>query len=214
MIEVWVADLEVPGWVEAELYEFLDDDERQRAKAFRFEHLRRRFTVSHAMVRSLLAERLGVESQSLTFVIGPHGKPALAQGGLEFNLSHSGERALVALSDEKPVGVDIEQFREIRNLRAMAERILSPEELEAFGRSVDPTTFVLDHWTRKEAVLKACGDGITRELRKVDISGAKRLRVASGYLAAAAVEGGTVDAALQRWAPVLRGTTTSAALSK
>ena len=211
MVQIWVADLEVPEWVEAALTSLLDEDEQARSRAFRFDYLRRRFIVSHAMVRSVLGEHLDVPPESLTFVAGRHGKPALAgkhEGAVEFNLSHSGDRALLAVSEDGPVGVDVEQFRALRDANAIAQRILSDEEFEAFRHAVDPTLFVLDHWTRKEAVLKACGDGITRDLRAVDVNQAKRLRVASGYLAAVAAEAGPVtEAPLERWAPVLAGTT-------
>jgi 4'-phosphopantetheinyl transferase len=209
MVELWVADLAVPGWVEQALWEFLDEPEQARAAAFRFDHLRRRFTVSHAMVRAVLGERLDAPPQVLEFTAGPHGKPALAAGGVEFNLSHSGERALLAVSEDGPVGVDIEQFRTLSNLPAMAQRILSPAEHESYRHAVDPTLFVLDAWTRKEAVLKACGDGITRDLRAVDVAAAKRLRVADGYLAAVALETGRPETRVQRWAPSLAGATTS-----
>jgi 4'-phosphopantetheinyl transferase len=213
MVEVWVADLAVPAWVEAALFDVLGDDEQGRAKAFRLEHLRRRFTVSHAMVRSLVAERVGQDAASLRFVTGPHGKPALASAGVEFNLAHSGERALVALSDAQPVGVDIEEFRVIKNVHGVAQRILSPAEFEAFQHAVDPATFVLDHWTRKEAVLKACGDGITRELRGVDVALAKRLRVDAGYLAAVALDGALPETTVRKWAPALTSARAPAAVT-
>jgi len=213
MVEIWVADLQVPDWVEQALWDFLDDDERRRAKAFRFDHLRRRFTVAHAMLRAVLAERLGVPPQVLQFRTGAHGKPALVGDEVEFNLSHSGERALVAVSDDGPVGVDIEQFRELRDLPALARRVLSDPEHDSYLRSVDPTTYFLDAWTRKEAAVKACGEGIISDLRAVDVSKAKRLRVADGYLAAVALEGAAPRTTVQRWAPSLAGVTTSLSVS-
>ena len=203
MVEVWVADLEVPAWVEASLSGLLDDDEQARAKAFRFDHLRRRFTVSHAMLRSLLADELDVEPGSLRFTTGEHGKPALAVGGggIEFNLSHSGERALVAVRDDEAVGVDIEQIRPLSHLEGIARRILSDEELAAFMAAPDKAHFVLTAWTAKEAVVKASGDGIIGSLRGLDTSGCAPLDVGDAYVAAVASPGRGWEPVLRDWRP-------------
>lgn len=204
-VEVWVGDLDVSPAVETSLWPLLDAAEQARAGRFAFERLRRRYTVSHAMVRLLLAERMGVDPAGLRFVAGGHGKPALsADGGPAFSLSHSGERAVVAMSEGEDVGVgvDVEQVRALADVDAVARRIMSAAELAVYAAAADPTRFVLGVWTRKEAVLKASGEGITRALREVDVSAATAFDVEPGYLGAAALEGGGPPrCTLRAWAP-------------
>ncbi|HEV7886783.1 MAG TPA: 4'-phosphopantetheinyl transferase superfamily protein [Acidimicrobiales bacterium] len=203
-VDVWLADLDVPASEESRMWLLLDQAEQERAQQFRLDRLRRRYTVAHAMVRLLLGDRVQADPRVLRFETGEHGKPFLAGGaGLagdppHFNLSHSGERALVAIRDDGPVGVDIEQVRELSSLRGVAERILAPALLAAFEEAADPTVFVLDQWTRKEAVLKAGGEGITRPLREVDGSGCVALDVGEGYVGALAGPG-RFEVVLKRW---------------
>jgi 4'-phosphopantetheinyl transferase len=185
-LEVWVADLEVPPDELPALAALLDDGERARAERLRFEDLRRRFVASHAMVRLVLRGRVGGD---VRFVVGEHGKPALAGEGVHFNLSHAGERALLAISDQ-PVGVDVERLRALSNLDAMAQRVMSPAELRTYQEAADPTRCFFDLWVRKEAVLKATGEGISRELRALDVATCGLhvvpLDVGEGYAAAVA----------------------------
>jgi 4'-phosphopantetheinyl transferase len=185
-LEVWLADLDVPPEELPALAAVLDDAEHARVERLRFEQLRRRFVVAHALVRLVLQERVGGE---VRFVLGEHGKPALAEGGVHFNLSHAGGRALLAVSDQ-PVGVDIEQLRPLSNLDAMAERVMSPAERCAYEEAADRTQSFFDLWVRKEAVLKATGEGISRDLRALDVAtcglGVVPLDVGDGYAAAVA----------------------------
>jgi 4'-phosphopantetheinyl transferase len=205
VVDVWVADLDVPAAIERALAAELDDAERARAERFRFPHLERRFVVSHAMLRRLL--RLHTDAP-LDFVVGPHGKPALASGdGPHFNLSHSGERALVAISADHPVGVDVELIRPLQRQDAVAERIMSPAELDRYQRAAEADRLhaLLDVWTRKEAVLKASGEGITAALRGIDVEASgcqvQRLDAGTGYLAAVAAYEHGWTAATHRWEP-------------
>lgn len=181
MLEVWWADLDVPAPVVESLAATLDGDELARAARFRLDHLRRRFVVSHAMVRAVL----GFDG---SFTVGPHGKPALP-GGPHFNLSHSGERAVLAVSAGAEVGVDVERVRSVGP--GVAERIMSPAELAAWRDASDPDRFLIEVWVRKEAVVKATGEGITRELRSLSFAdhAVVPLEIGPDYEAAAAVAG-------------------------
>lgn len=180
-VEVWAAELDGSSADVGLLHE----SERERAERFAFDHLRRRYTVAHAMLRSVLG--VGPEA---ALEAGPHGKPALT-GGPHFNLSHSGGLAVVAVCRAAPVGVDVEAVRPLRRLRGLAERVMSAEELSAFERARDPERFFFELWTRKEAVVKAIGEGIIRELRSLSYEGltVQALDVGPGYAAALAVEG-------------------------
>ena len=205
-VHVYLADLTAEGAEEG--VGLLDEGERARAGRLVFEADRRRFVVAHAILREVLARHLPVAPAELRFVYGPQGKPALAQWeGLEFNMSHSGELALYAVSRGLAVGVDVERVRPEVARELTAARTFTPAEVEALlalPESEQPRAF-FTIWTRKEACLKATGKGLSVPLdafavwpdpeppwRVVDLD------VGPAYAAAVAaeVEGWTV----RRWA--------------
>jgi len=161
----------------AALLPFLSPDETERAGRFIFERDANAFIVAHAMLRRILADYLGVVPQSLAFVTGPFGKPAISDssdaGGLEFNLSHSGDLALVAVSRDSPWGVDIERLDQRIEHLELAEQFFSPAErvvLRSLPAEGARTQGFFNAWTRKEAYLKATGHGITRGLHHFDVT--------------------------------------------
>lgn len=153
--------------------EALDAEERERAGRFHFEADRRRFVGAHAALRIVLGRVARCRGAALAFAAGPHGKPALAGAhqAIRFNLSHAGERALIAVTLAREVGVDIEQERPIDHA-ALARRFFSPAEREAIAALPDeersPAFFRV--WARKEAFIKALGEGITFPLADFDVS--------------------------------------------
>jgi 4'-phosphopantetheinyl transferase len=151
----------------------LSSDERERAARFLFARDQRRFTVSHASLRSILARYLRADPSMLFFATGAQEKPRLAgSSDLSFNLSHSGEQALIGVARGREVGVDIEQFRDHDDLPALAESCFSPSELAAWRglpATVRKSAFFAT-WTRKEAYLKARGDGLARPLASFDVT--------------------------------------------
>jgi 4'-phosphopantetheinyl transferase len=154
----------------------LSEAERVRAARFRFDADRARFVASHAALRGILASYLDAAPASLEFGEGTHGKPFLAAPAdgrsLRFSLSHSGEIALVALSLGREVGVDVERVRPLDDLDGFVARYLSPLEREALARVTagDRLRAFFETWTLKEAYLKACGDGLLRELDAFDVT--------------------------------------------
>ena len=195
-VVVWTADLDLPDEAVAELAPLLDEAERDRATRFAFDHLVRRFVVAHAMVRSVLGPVVVETSE--------HGKPFVA-GGPHFNLSHSADRAVLAVSSGAEVGVDIEAVRPVERLEALAERIMSSEELAGFGAAADQAAFFFDVWTRKESVVKARGDGIISDLRAMSYEGCTvtPLDVDPGYAGTLAVVGaGPVEVVMRDWQPL------------
>jgi 4'-phosphopantetheinyl transferase len=159
---VWLADLDDAASVEG-AGEVLSEDERARAQRFVFDVHRRRFIAARAWLRHCLAERLGRQAASLRFEYGPVGKPALAGADrLRFNLSHSGRYALLAVTEGAEVGVDIEHVRPLSDMEALAERVFSAAEraaLAAVPADRRAEAFFAG-WTRKEAYIKARGEGI------------------------------------------------------
>jgi 4'-phosphopantetheinyl transferase len=154
----------------------LSEGERARAARFRFDADRDRFVASHAALRAILASYLDVAPASLEFGEGTHGKPFLAAPAdgrlLRFSLSHSGELALVAVTLGREVGVDVERVRPLDDLDGLVARYLSPPEREALSRVAadDRLRAFFEIWTLKEAYLKACGDGLLRELDAFDVT--------------------------------------------
>jgi 4'-phosphopantetheinyl transferase len=129
---------------------------------------RRRHELAHAAQDQILATYLDVEPQVLEYATLPGGKPILAGGAIEFNLSHSGQLALVAVSRDLQVGVDLEHPRNFRNEAGMARRICTASELEHLART-DARDELLRLWVRKEAVVKATGEGLVRPVSEIDV---------------------------------------------
>jgi 4'-phosphopantetheinyl transferase len=145
-------------------FDILDPAERARATRFMFERDRRHFVAAHAWTRLVLARCLGCTPQSLRVATGPQGKPYLedASAGVCFNLSHAGERALLAIGLDRPVGVDIEQHRAI-DPTELARRFFARDEIDALERLDNKTRLgaFFRCWTRKEALIKAMGEGLS-----------------------------------------------------
>jgi 4'-phosphopantetheinyl transferase len=140
----------------------LNDEERARADRFRFEKHTRRFTVARAFLRTILGEVTDRAPAAVEITLSPYGKPLVE--GVEFNLSHSSELAVVAVAESR-VGIDVERVRE-RPTMEMAERFFAPDEVEQL-RSAPPDErqhAFFRCWTSKEAYLKARGEGITLPL--------------------------------------------------
>lgn len=153
--------------------ELLDETERARADRFVFESDRHCFVTAHAWVRIVLGRCLDRGPESLRFTTGPRGKPRLADAAvdLRFNLSHSGDRALLAVTCGQEVGVDIEQERAI-GTTDLARRFFAPVEwqaLEVMEASEQIPAFFRG-WTRKEAFIKAIGDGLACPLDGFEVS--------------------------------------------
>lgn len=154
----------------------LSDDERARAARFHFAPDRARFVACRIALRHILAKALGVLPAKILFTRGVHGKPAIAcvqnQGDWQFNLSHSGDIALIAVAQGQPIGIDIEVLRPIP--RQMMEILpsLSPAEQRALQQLAEPAraTAFLRCWTRKEALIKAIGAGLTLDLASFSVS--------------------------------------------
>lgn len=157
-VDLWIVDLAAGAHSVAALAETLDDVERARAARLRFEHLRRRFVIRRAAFRDVLARYVGGAPARLRFVSGASGKPSLGFAGLDHNATHSGDLALLAVSNGAPVGVDVEEVRDLGDRYEW----LSAEErkLALDGAHEAPAVGALRMWTRKEARLKALGIGV------------------------------------------------------
>jgi 4'-phosphopantetheinyl transferase len=187
-IDVWIARADV---VEESLVRVLDDEERERAARFRFDADRARAIVARGALRLLLGGYLKRNPSALRFVFGPHGKPALADGALEFNVSHAGDFAAIAIAAGTPVGIDVEFEKPMSDLRAIATRFFAPAEAEAIVHAADANALFFATWVAKEAVVKAAGGGVSLGLQSF------RVRAGSEELSPVENEGG--DAQLDGW---------------
>jgi 4'-phosphopantetheinyl transferase len=191
-IEVVASRLDLsPGSV-MELSRLLSDEERQRASRFAFDRDRNRFVIARARLRQLLAMRLGMRPQSVALKYGAHGKPALAQNcadsNLRFNVSHSEDMAVYAFAFGRDVGIDVEAVRALDDAGSIAARFFSRRENEAFQALAlrDKPLGFFNCWTRKEAFIKAIGDGLSHPLDRFDVSlapgeSARLLRVGDAH---------------------------------
>lgn len=177
--DVWRIDLDAVEGIEAALHGDgpLDLAERQRAARFVFERDRRRFVASRLALRRILGAALGVAAAALVIDAPPLQRPRLAGAAdVDFNLSHSGSLALVALSRAAPLGIDVETWRAVPDAAALAARLFTVAEraqMEAVvagpAQAVDFDRAFLTCWTRKEAVLKSTGAGLAVEPGSVDV---------------------------------------------
>lgn len=167
-IHLWCADLAAQTFSLDSLQTTLSEDERNRAQRFRFQEDRTRYIVARSFLRLVLGRYLNVAPASHRFGYGAQGKPWLmdergAPQALQFNVAHSGELILYALSGQQEVGIDVEHIRVETSYETIAEQFFSPAEVTAL-RSLpfaeQPQAF-FNCWTRKEAYLKARGDGFS-----------------------------------------------------
>lgn len=154
----------------------LSDAERHRAAHFVFGRDARRFIVARARLRELLAARLGVKAASIEFEHGTHGKPALsrrfADSDLHFNVSHCDDVAAYAFSRGHGIGIDLEAVRVMSDADNIAAHYFSPRENTTY-RALNPPERPLaffNCWTRKEAFVKALGDGLAIPLDHFDVT--------------------------------------------
>jgi 4'-phosphopantetheinyl transferase len=217
-VHSWCASLDVPPETSARLYATLTADERNRSARFHFERDRQRFIVAHGVLHDILARYLQTQPGQIGFVYNAFGKPDLspAFGSLKFNLSHSGDLALIAIANAANVGVDLEYIHRQSDFADIARSFFSAAEVDhlmALPSHLYAEGF-FSCWTKKEAYVKACGEGLAIPLNSFsvpltthpadapvdlsigasDIVPARRwslytLRPARGYAGALAIEG-------------------------
>lgn len=173
-IEVWQVPLDLRAEEIMQCAKVLSRDEKLRADRFQFEHDRRRFIVARGKLRLLLGRRLDVAPSTIVFAYTKHGKPFVAGTTVQihFNISHSEERALYAMSRQCPLGVDIEYLNRDIDCQGLARRFFTRRESTALQHlpAASRKRAFLACWTRKEAVIKATGDGLSLPLDQVEVT--------------------------------------------
>jgi 4'-phosphopantetheinyl transferase len=156
-------------------FALLNKDERTRAQRFHFERDRRRYIFTRAHLRQVLGHYLNAPPGDIQFDYTSYGKPFLAEKhntSLQFNVSHAGQYALIALTRSTPVGIDIEQADRRLDYIDMAQRFFSANEYSTLlGLPADQQRTAFFHcWTRKEAYIKALGQGLSIPLDSFEVS--------------------------------------------
>ena len=174
--DVWCVSLEVEKDSLKSLQQILSEDERIKAQRLRSEKVRDHFIAARYFLRQIIAPCLNAKPKDLEFQYGPYGKPALA-GKFEstdtcFNMSHSHGLALYAVTSGHAVGVDIEKMRPDLDCIKIAERYFSPQEVEALRKlpKDQQRQGFFNCWTRKEAYLKAKGEGFSSPADQFQVS--------------------------------------------
>jgi 4'-phosphopantetheinyl transferase len=168
-LQVWAVDLDCAGGDVA----LLSTRERARAGRLKRPDERRRSLQAHCAVRRVLALQLGVDPGYLEFDTTDTGKPFLAKPAqaLQFNLSHSDRHGLIAVAEDRSVGVDIEMTRPMSDLLEVAVGVATAREIDLLRQlqAGEMHSSFFDLWTRKEALLKAIGRGFLLDPRQVEV---------------------------------------------
>ncbi len=173
-VQVWQAWVPESETTLTRLRRTLSPDESARAERFTHAATRREYVFGRGFLRQLLGSALSVAPERVEFTYGHAGKPGLRPGSFpmdwRFNLAHSGGRVLIALAQGREVGVDLEFLQEMPDGPELAKRIFSPRELtewQALAAGLKARAF-FKGWTRKEAWLKATGEGLTEALAEIE----------------------------------------------
>lgn len=172
-IHVWTGSLALDAARIDECCAILAGDERARADRVQVSQARRRFIVARVLLRRLLSRYLQTDPASIAIAYGPHGKPRVAnESGIHFNLSHAEDSVVVAIALQREVGIDIEAVSRNVDVDGVAEQAFSPVELHALASLSAPARRDAFYrtWVRKEAYLKARGDGFSRSTRSFSVS--------------------------------------------
>lgn len=177
-IDLWLTKIGLSGEQINQYANLLSRDELERANSFHFEHHREAFCIGRGILRSILSRYLLVEPKYIHLEYSAYGKPAVsgeAAGVLDFNLAHSGEWVLYAISLPRRIGVDIEQVQAKEGWVQIAQSFFAPREIQtllALPGERQLSAFYAC-WTRKEAFIKALGKGLSYPLDKFCVSVAR-----------------------------------------
>ena len=226
--DIWRISLDLPTATVKLLESTLSEDEAKRAARFHFPADQNRYIVAHGCLRDILARYLKRKPEQLEFSANEYGKPALSDHELEFNLSHSGDFVLIAVTRGLKIGIDVERIRSDIEHEAIARRFFSPNEVAELIAlpPIQREIAFYNCWTRKEAYIKAQGVGLSLSLDSFDVSLSPNqpallrdtrpnsqealgwalisLEVGSGYAAAVAIRERELKLRLWDWETIIR----------
>jgi 4'-phosphopantetheinyl transferase len=175
-VHLWRIDLSALRTGEDRWQRILSSDEAARAARYRFQVDRQRYAISRGVLRTILGSYLRIDPVCIAFSYSAREKPSLssvhAESGITFNISHSGEVTLLAFTRNRDIGVDVEEIGRKSDLEAIARRFFSAhEQKQLFALPPEARSEAFFRcWTRKEAYIKATGDGLSLPLSQFDVS--------------------------------------------
>lgn len=182
-VHVWFASLDFVGFKVDKMWSLLSLDERDKASQYHLLEDRNRFVFIRGLLRMILGYYLAVSPQQITFCYGLYGKPylqrQLQRSAIQFNLAHAGKFALYSIARDRHVGVDVEYMRPIPEAFQLIERFFCSKE-KIFLCNLSEDEFIqtfFQFWTRKEAFIKARGQGLSFPLTCFDISSVSKTPV-------------------------------------
>ncbi|MBB5315456.1 4'-phosphopantetheinyl transferase family protein [Tunturibacter empetritectus] len=175
-VQLWRIDLAGATGLHNRFAPFLAPPEQLHSNRCRPGRVQDHFSIGRACLRILLGNASGLDSRSLPISTGVHGKPKLSPingDSIAFNVAHSEDTILIALTRTGSVGVDVEYFDRSTDIMEVAQYNFTASENQCLAAIADPRSRIKTfyrYWTRKEAVLKADGRGLIASLASFDIS--------------------------------------------
>ena len=167
-VDVWHGDMLLKQSEEDYYWALLNDDEKQKADTFSRSELQKKYVKTLGILRKILASYLDIEPKFIDIKKGDYGKPYLAEDCVNFNLSHTGNKFVLAVGNVGDMGIDLEQHRDRKNLSGLVAKCFSEEESIYWNSLSDmqKTQMFFRFWVRKEAFVKAVGRGIALGLEQ------------------------------------------------
>ena len=150
------------------MFDLLNKDEKKHAEQLRIEQVRHRFVASRGYLRQYLSDYLNLPADEIVFSKETFGKPFIKSYPLHFNMAHSHELAVYAFSLNSPLGVDIEKHRSSVEIMDIAKRVMTDHELSFLKKTDDQEALFFELWARKEAIIKATGEGFNTALTSIE----------------------------------------------
>jgi len=158
---------------ESQFLKYLIDDEITRSERYHFAKDTNQYIICRGILRTLLSEKTGIDAKKLQLEYNAFGKPFLSQTqnaqNIHFNISHSHDCGLIAISPNREVGIDIEKIKELSDMNSLAEYTFSRREVKFYKRSENKLQCFYHIWTQKEAIVKASGEGLSLGLKEWSI---------------------------------------------
>ena len=171
-VYIYVQTLPIADELLSTLYRVLNQEEQQRVARYHFDRDRTRFIVARGLLRYLLSAYLNKTAEDILFQYGPQGKPTVADSSVQFNVSHSDDRVLIGIGYHHPIGVDVEHMTRSIEVDSIATRFFTVNEarqIHALSGVAQRRAF-FNVWTRKEALLKTIGSGLSLSLQACEVS--------------------------------------------
>lgn len=179
-VDIWSIKLTDNTYDTAALITLLDQREQKRYQRLHPNH-QHRYLLSHYACRQILSRYCQIAANEILFNLNQHGKPTVTGSDIQFNLSHSHDLAIVAISASNDIGVDVEYLKPKPHWQKLAKRFFNPDEIDYLNQQAEDRQLMafFQLWTRKEAFIKALGTGLSTPLHSFNSSGGDQVKLDS-----------------------------------